>query len=203
MYILEETKTKSNRQLVQGKGINDADFKVIYKDKVTNKQYLHPIYRIWNNMLSRCYNTNVQQSRSPTYEGSSVCEEWLTFSTFMAWVEKQDHVGMALDKDIINEGNTVYSPENCIFVTQHLNNLFTQNSTRNVTHLKKKDVFVAAISIDGITNTIGQYKTEAEAQSAYAAAKYAVVVSQANRLNDKHVTNAIIKAAQTKFLGEK
>lgn len=31
---------------------------------------------------------------------------------------------MGLDKDILNKGNKIYSPENCIFVPQSINNLF-------------------------------------------------------------------------------
>ena len=35
---------------------------------------------------------------------------------------------MHLDKDILCKGNKVYSRENCIFVPQRINNLFTKNN---------------------------------------------------------------------------
>lgn len=35
---------------------------------------------------------------------------------------------MALDKDILNKGNKVYCPENCIFVPRRINNLFTKSN---------------------------------------------------------------------------
>lgn len=33
---------------------------------------------------------------------------------------------MDLDKDILNKGNKIYSPENCIFVPERINTLFTK-----------------------------------------------------------------------------
>ena len=71
-------------------------------------------------MLKRCYSAKLQECY-PTYRGCTVSEDWLVFSKFKAWMEKQDWEGKDLDKDILIEGNKVYSAETCVFVTRMVN----------------------------------------------------------------------------------
>ena len=70
-------------------------------------------------MLERCYRSS-NESR-PSYIDCTVCEEWLTFSNFKAWMEKQDWQGKELDKDILVNGNKVYGPDFCAFVDKSVN----------------------------------------------------------------------------------
>jgi len=113
---------------VYGVGINDADYvtqKMETVEYVNGKQkqrrvWICPYYRVWDNMLQRCYSSKFQDTR-PTYKGCSVSEEWIRFSNFRAWMECQDFEGMHLDKDILFEGNKVYSAETCTFVTSMVN----------------------------------------------------------------------------------
>lgn len=72
-------------------------------------------------MLERCYSARYQK-KHPTYSGCTVSKEWLTFSNFKAWMEKQDWEGLQLDKDLLTEGNKVYSADSCVFVTGIVNN---------------------------------------------------------------------------------
>lgn len=123
-------KIKSAR-LVYGVGINDADYAVERKETigyVNGKQkqkrvWQCPYYRVWYNMLVRCYSPEYQE-RQPTYKGCRVSKEWLTFSEFKSWMETQDFEGMQLDKDLLFEGNKVYSKETCVFVSREVN-MFT------------------------------------------------------------------------------
>lgn len=117
-------------RLVFGVGINDADYVVQKKETFyvngVRKQkmvWICPFYRTWKEMLRRCYSDKFQEAH-PTYKGCSVSEEWLTLSVFKSWMECQDFEGMQLDKDLLFEGNKVYSKETCVFVTQVVN-LFT------------------------------------------------------------------------------
>lgn len=76
-------------------------------------------YKVWQSMLQRCYDPGFH-SRRPTYIGCSVCSEWHDFQNFANWFELNypcDGMSYQLDKDIIKEGNKVYSPETCKFVT--------------------------------------------------------------------------------------
>ena len=116
---------------VYGVGINDADY-VVQKNETIGyvngkrKQKLVwtcPYYQVWCSMLNRCYST-IYQERQPTYIGCSVSEDWKYLSVFKAWMEKQQWEGMQLDKDLLFEGNKVYSAETCVFVTKAVN-MFT------------------------------------------------------------------------------
>jgi len=111
-------------RLVCGVGVNDVDYKITENATVDGKQkqvWICPFYRTWKSMLVRCYDEKYQ-SKYPTYIGRSVCEEWLSFSNFKLWMEQQDWEGKQLDKDLLKEGNKVYSPEYCIFVDSKINN---------------------------------------------------------------------------------
>lgn len=121
------------KKLVCGVGINDADYVVQRKETIgyvngKHKQKLVwtcPYYRVWTNMLVRCYSTK-KQEKYPTYKGCTVSDEWLTFSVFKSWMEKQDWDGKQLDKDLLFEGNKVYSAETCVFVTKEVNMFTTE-----------------------------------------------------------------------------
>lgn len=115
------------KKLVFGVGINDADYAVkkfetigYVGGKRKQKQvWICPYYQAWMNMLRRC--SEKWQEKYPTYRGCSVSTEWFTFSVFKSWMRKQDFEGKHLDKDLLLEGNKVYSPETCVFVTQTVN----------------------------------------------------------------------------------
>lgn len=84
-------------------------------------------YIRWYNMLGRCYSEKYQK-RQPSYIDCSVCDEWHNFSNYKKWIEENyytvDDEAMEVDKDILHKGNTVYSPDNCIFVPKSINGLF-------------------------------------------------------------------------------
>lgn len=121
------------KKLIRGVGNNDADYSVTkYETTVVDgkkKQkivWFCPFYRAWESMLGRCYSDKLQE-RHPTYTGCSVVTEWLTFSNFKAWMLAQDWWGMQLDKDLLFEGNKVYSPESCVFVSKMVNTFITDS----------------------------------------------------------------------------
>ena len=121
------------KKLIYGVGINDVDYVVAkfeFLGRVDGKQkkkalWRCPYHQAWVSMLTRCYSTKLQE-RSPTYRGCSVSEEWLTFSNFKSWMEKQGFEGKHLDKDLLFEDNKVYSAETCVFVTPLVNTFTTE-----------------------------------------------------------------------------
>ncbi len=114
------------RKPISGVGINDADYNVVitkYPFGRLGKRIViwecH-FYLTWKGMIDRCYGRSQLRNR-PSYEDCFVCDEWLIFSNFKKWMERQDCDGMHLDKDILVKGNKVYSPDTCLFVPPSVN----------------------------------------------------------------------------------
>lgn len=113
---------KKKNKLICNIGINDADY--VVKPVINGKRLCCPFYQAWRSMMTRCYSEKLIV-KNPTYNGCSVCDEWLTFSNFKKWMEQQDWKGKQLDKDLLFVGNKVYSPETCVFVDYTVNSFIT------------------------------------------------------------------------------
>lgn len=97
----------------------------IYGSKLGGKVFT-PHYRLWIGIMERCYSGH---ARWRNYTECSVDERWHNFQEFAEWCTHQKgfDVGYAIDKDILIQGNKVYSPETCVFVPQEVNNVFRVN----------------------------------------------------------------------------
>lgn len=157
-----------------GVGVNDCSERVFLSKKHDKS------YACWRSMFVRCY-SKIYQAECPTYKGCSVCEEWHLFSNFKKWFDDNYKVGYALDKDIIIQGNKVYSPATCCFVPQRINNLLTDHRAARgqnaigVNFSKKLNKFIARYSSKGKSIHIGCFDTEHEAYEAYKQAKYSEI----------------------------
>ena len=84
-------------------------------------------YQTWYEMLKRCYDPKYHE-KEPAYINCKVCKEWHNFQNFAEWYYENYYEikgqRMHLDKDILNKGNKIYSPENCVFAPQRINTLF-------------------------------------------------------------------------------
>ena len=98
-----------------------------YKSRENGK--ITRVYRVWHNMLTRCYNEKYHE-KQPTYIGCEAYEEWHNFQNFGDWYYENyyevEGERMALDKDILVKGNKIYSPDTCIFVPHRINLLFVK-----------------------------------------------------------------------------
>jgi len=94
------------KRLVHDVGVNDS----CYGDALRC-----PFYSTWVSMLKRCY-SKIYQEKNRAYIECAVFNEWLVFSVFKSWMEEQNWKENELDKDILFNGNKIYSPETCIFV---------------------------------------------------------------------------------------
>lgn len=122
------------RSLVHGVGVNDADYNT---QIVNNKKVIWrcQFYDKWYAMLKRCYSP-LWHKQFPSYIGCTVCPEWLYFSKFRLWMERQKWEGLELDKDILVKGNQVYGPDTCCFIPNSINNLFSHGmKKKNNLHL--------------------------------------------------------------------
>jgi hypothetical protein len=168
----------SKKRLVHGVGVNDSEnqVRVIIDGKIVLCQFYHR----WTTMLKRCYSAK-SLATAPRYVDCTVCNEWLTFSKFKAWMIKQDWEGNQLDKDILIQGNKIYRPEACLFVTPQINSLLGDSKairgkySIGVGLIKESGKYRAQVKVNGKQTAIGNFNTPEEAFSAYKNAKYAII----------------------------
>lgn len=110
--------------LVFGVGLNDSILPVsIYKN---GKQIHCKAYNRWKAILQRCFSQKFKL-KHPTYADCEICNEWLTFSNFKLWLCSHDKwEDLCIDKDILIEGNKIYSPDTCVMVPAWVNNFIIE-----------------------------------------------------------------------------
>jgi hypothetical protein len=198
-------------KLVQGVGINDANYAVQLKEHIgyiNGKQiqkviWTCPYYTKWHKMIQRAYSPKIKLE-SPSYQGVVVCEEWLTFSNFKSWMETQAWEGKHLDKDIIKQGNKIYCPEFCAFVTQETNKFVLDSAAARgdyplgVYLHKHSGKLMARIKTKGQTIYLGSYTCPNEAHKAWRKAKHELAVVLAEQQDDLRIAHAL----KTRWLEE-
>ena len=194
-------------KLVRGVGVNNADYVVEKSETIgyvdgkrKRKQvWVCAYYQTWKSMIDRCYSAKCQE-RNPTYKGCSVSEEWLTFSNFKSWMMDQDWEGKHLDKDLLVEGNKIYGPETCVFVSPAVN-LFTTDRGNDggkwligVCWDKGKKKFRAQCKnqFTGKQEHLGYFTSEQEAHEAWLKRKLELAHELAAIQTDERVAKALI-----------
>lgn len=184
------------KRLVYGVGINDAGY--ITERVVNGIRVECQFYARWRNMLNRCYCKSFLERR-PSYAGATVCYEWLTFSNFKAWMEKQNWKGRQLDKDILVKGNKVYSPETCVFV-DGMTNSFNLDcmSARGLyplgVHLNKQTSKFTSQCCNPFTKKnehLGRFSNIDQAHEAWRKRKHELACQLADMQDDQRVAEAL------------
>lgn len=179
-----------------GVGVNDADY-AVYKYKNGKRTWMCPYYKTWVNMLKRC--SEKWQERNQTYKGCSASTEWLTFSNFRNWMEKQEWEDLQLDKDLLVEGNKIYSADTCVFVTPMVNS-FTLDCRAargewliGVCWNKEKEKFQANCRnpFTGKNENLGRFTCELQAHKAWKARKHELACQLADIQADQRVAEAL------------
>jgi hypothetical protein len=186
----------SMRKLVQGIGINNANY--MTNLKINGKEYRCPFYLAWRGMLRRCYDP-IYHRTQPTYIGCTVAVEWHEFINFKAWMTKQDWKNKQLDKDIIIQGNKIYSPLNCVFVSHDINKLLNTNAAKRggyplgVTFNKKSGKYQSQCTVNGRkTKYLGLFPTPELAHDAYKKFKYELIAN-ISMLQPEPIKSALLK----------
>lgn len=166
---------------------------VVGEDKICTDGVLHADYRLWVNILNRCYK-RYKRSRVQ-YEGCIVSENFKYFPYFRNWCANQKGYGsvddfghaFAIDKDILVKGNRIYSEDTCCFVPREINNLLNGRKNRNQklptgVHLRESSgKYIAAICKDRVVTHIGVYTTSSEAFEAYKVVKETYIKEVADK----------------------
>lgn len=195
------------KKKVYGVGINDADYvtqKMETIGYVNGKQkqrlvWKCPYYQAWKSMLKRCYSKK-HQDEYTTYKGCSVSEEWLTFTRFKIWMEKQDFEGMHLDKDLLFEGNKVYSANTCVFVSPMVNTFTNGQGLKRGEWLigvhwdKAEEKFQASCGnpFTKKNEKLGRFTCEQQAHNAWLKRKLELAHELAAIQTDQRVAKALI-----------
>lgn len=180
-----------------GVGVNDADYQV--SSMSSGKQVLCRYYSTWRSMFYRCYSES-HVSRCETYAGCSVHPDWHSFMAFRSWMEKQDWKGKVLDKDLLVEGNKVYSEDNCVFLDETINLFISDKRDVGVyprgVYLHESGLFCARTGSKFTgkrTTSLGYFKSPEEAHEAYRVGKYKLALQLAEGQKDKRVVEALIR----------
>lgn len=195
------------KKLVYGVGNNDADYSVAITEVIgyvdgkrkQKRVWGCPYYEVWANMLKRCYSAKLHE-RQPAYKGCSVSDEWITFSVFKNWMMDQEWEGLQLDKDLLIEGNKIYSPETCVFVTQAVNLFTTDRGAARGEWLigvdwNKRDSKFRAQCRNPITKkneNLGCFTSELDAHEAWLKRKLELAHELAAIQTDPRVAKALI-----------
>ncbi len=131
-------------------------------------------HKCWRHMLVRCYNEKYHSTRE-TYSDCSVAAEWHNFCNFEQWYLDNHVAGCHLDKDLLVQGNRVYSSTTCCFIPPYLNNLIVEGGKildgceRGVTKRRKKgsQVYNGLYNVSYAGNYLMRTRDLQEANSNY------------------------------------
>lgn len=137
-------------------------------------------------MIQRCYSKTVHKLK-PYYKGKKVCEEWQNFQNFKAWYDEHFVAWekVDLDKDLLIQGNNVYSPETCAFITHFLNTIFEDRGVKQLITQNKDKKYNVAMLILNKKQEVGVFDTKEEAVEALADYKKQYIVSVAESCKGK------------------
>lgn len=190
------------KKLVYGVGINDADYEVCKYEKIGGKSkqvWSCPFYRAWTRMLRRCYDPKLHYEY-PSYKDCYVCQSWLTFSNFKAWMSAQDWQGKQMDKDILSKGNREYGPDSCVFISKNLNCFMMDNKHKRgdlpigvsrSSKTKKLEAFCKN-PFTGKAEYLGCFLTPEDAHEAWRKKKREHAIAYSETVSDRRVKEALI-----------
>ncbi|HHZ94383.1 MAG TPA: AP2 domain-containing protein [Flavobacteriales bacterium] len=180
------------RSIIYGMGTNDSWY--MTQRRVNGKVAACKIYTTWKNMIKRC-SEYASEREKKFYSDCSVCGEWLYFDSFYQWTKKQDWKGKQLDKDLLVEGNKIYSPETCVFVHQSINKLIMDNERVRGDYPQGVDLtpwgFRAKISINGKHTHLGYFDSIKDASICYAQKKCDYIEDMCEMVSDERVSKAL------------
>lgn len=162
-------------------------------------------YAAWHGIMQRCYDPKMQK-RHPTYIGCTVHPDWHNFQVFADWFYGHEFysLGYEVDKDLLIEGNRVYSSNSCCVVPQDLNVLFNKSlaakgiAPTGVNYQPNINMFQARISINGERVYLGVFKCPYEAEAVYKKAKQDYVKTKIEEWRGK-VDDSVINALYRKI----
>ena len=126
-------------------------------------------YSCWKGLLRRCYTKDYAKYSDYGGRGITVCKRWKDSVSNFVEDMGQPPEGLSLDR-IDNDGN--YEPDNCRWATKSIQarnkrSIGTTSKHRGVHFNTKRSLWVAGISVDGVSKHLGYFTEELDAAQAY------------------------------------
>lgn len=96
------------------------------------------IYRLWSNMIKRCYYKPLH-IKNKSYTNAKVCKKWHNLQNFAEWYEVNRVDSWNIDKSMLHFNNNLYSPEMCILVPKYYSRISKSSEKKVVKKLKWTD----------------------------------------------------------------
>jgi len=195
-YVRTKIRSYEGRDKLYGVGVYDTEEQLHYyhNGKIQTCEF----YERWRGMIRRCY-SEAALRKKPSYKGVTVCDEWLYFTKFRDWMEKQQWEGMHLDKDIIKRGNRTYCPDYCSFVDAVTNSFVAHTFPKDsdypvgVTYNKRNDKYTSRCNnpFSGKREWLGFFDDPMEAHKAWQTRKHELACQLAEEQSDGRVAKAL------------
>lgn len=112
---------------------------IIENKRNKNNIIFQKSYRLWKNMMERCYNKNNKDFKRYGNQNVIVCEKWKNFNNFVEDMDKIKGFNIelflkgkiCLDKDKIETNNKIYCLEKCCFISREENNKYKPNKQKD------------------------------------------------------------------------
>lgn len=165
-------------------GLNEQKHKkynVAYNTCTDKKVFNSKEYHAWSYMLRMVYEDNERFTKKRRGREITICNEWLDFANFNEWFgDNYYSVGdetMDLCRNLLNQDNEEFSPEECVFVPRRIMQLITPKNKdkgslpRGVGYRKGNDTYYSTCykQINGKSTTVRHsgFKTAEEAFAQY------------------------------------
>ena len=141
-------------------------------------------------MIYRCYDPKLAD-KEPTYRDCYVDESWHDFQVFAEWYKNHESYGLGyqLDKDLLVQGNRLYSAATCCLLPRELNTMVQTRNSNSIlvgtTFHKKSGKWQAQTKSEGKQLFLGLFSDRADAHLAYIEAKERVVRNAAEEWREK------------------
>lgn len=157
-------------------------------------------YKIWCDMLRRCYRTP-DRVRGRSYLSCSVSDSFKVFSYFEKWLLSQvgfGCMGYQLDKDLLLKGNKIYSEDTCCLIPKEINQFLLSNNwargdlPMSVSKHTVNGNYVASLQRFGKRYHLGSFDDPNNAFAVYKEAKESYAKELANKWQEQIESNVYI-----------
>jgi hypothetical protein len=158
-------KVETTLYRVVGKNPNTLSCGCVQKERASKAAITHglshkDLYKVWKNMMSRCYSESAINYDIYGGRGIKVTKSWRSnpegLMAFIDWAILNGYKrGLEIDRKDNNNG---YSPKNCRFVTRLINS-YNRRTTIYVKHPKKNTLITFREAYNEMSNKKVSYAT--------------------------------------------